>query len=259
MIHKGNYFIESLGEIGSGGFGYVEKVRVLNLSKTNSVLYARKVFSPIPENNTTEVRLIADLRERFSVEVRTQCFLNVLNPSCIVHIAIHDTFAANPYFVMELGECSLAEDIEDGKMTDLEKQKAVKSIVNGLKTIHSNNYIHRDLKPDNIIRFANGNYKISDFGLVKDQDTLRAEIKTKFAPNHIGTDGYRAPEVTDSGFFCKESDIYAVGKIIKELYPNYQSNKKMKEIIARCTSYFPDDRYSDVDVLFSEYLKACGG
>lgn len=240
------------------GFGYVEKVKILNLSKTHGVFYARKVFSPTAINNTTEVRLIADLRERFSVEVRTQCLLNAINPSCIVHIAIHDTHAANPYFVMELGECSLKDDILSGNMSDCDKKRAIHSIVNGVRTIHDNNYIHRDLKPDNIIRFPNGCYKISDFGLVKDEDAMRAQIRTRFAPNGIGTDGYRAPEVTDSGFFCKGSDIYAIGRIIKDLYPDHHSNKELRAVIAKCTAYFPEERYNDIDLLLHDYLKARG-
>ncbi|CAI8799963.1 serine/threonine protein kinase [Kosakonia quasisacchari] len=251
MIEKGNYFIDSVGEIGSGGCGIVEKVKVYNSTKNYYTLYARKTFSPSADNNTTEIKAVADLRERFLVEIETQCKLNLINYDSIIHICLYDTSLDNPYFIMELGESNLESDIKSKLLGDYEKCQAVLSIMSGLKTVHENNYIHRDLKPANIIRMSDGRYKLSDFGLVKDQDTLRAQVKTRFAPNELGTEGYRAPESIESGLFYKESDIYAFGKIIKELYPN--PNAALKKVIGKCTSYFYDERYRDIDSLFVDY------
>ncbi|NEH20501.1 protein kinase [Pantoea agglomerans] len=251
MIEKGNYFIESLEEIGSGGCGYVEKVKVYNSTKDHFTLFAKKTFSPSADNNTTEIKAVADLRERFLVEIKAQCRLNELNHKSIVHICLHDTSLDNPYFIMELGESNLADDIKNNRLDEYTKCQAVLSILSGLRTVHDNNYIHRDLKPANIIRFPDGFYKISDFGLVKDQDTLRAQVKTRFAPNELGTDGYRAPESIESGHFYKESDIYAFGRILKELYP--EPNVGLKRVISKCTSYFYDERYRNVDSLFVDF------
>ncbi|EJD6080706.1 protein kinase [Providencia rettgeri] len=251
MIQKGNYFIDSVEKIGSGGCGVVDKVKVYNLSMDHYTLYARKTFSPSADNNTTEIRAVANLRERFLVEIAAQCEFNAMNYDSIVHICLHETAIEKPFFIMELGDSNLEDDIKANYLDDYKKCKAVLSILSGLKTIHENSYIHRDLKPANIIRFSEDVYKITDFGLVKDQDTLRAQVKTKFAPNELGTEGYRAPESIDSGDFYQESDIYAFGKILKELYPN--PNAKLKKVIGKCTAYFYDERYRDIDSLFLDY------
>lgn len=254
MIEKGNYFIDSVGKIGSGGCGIVDKVKVYNATKDHYTWYARKTFSPSAENNKTKVKAFADLRERFLVEIETQCKLNLLNHNAIVHICLYETALENPYFIMELGVSNLEDDILSNNLNEYEKCQAVLSILSGLKTVHDNNYIHRDLKPANIIRFPGGIYKLTDFGLVKDQDTLRAQVKTRFAPNELGTEGYRAPESIDSGEFFKESDIYAFGKILKELYPT--PSAELKKVISKCTAYFYDERYRDIDSLFIDYTNS---
>ena len=66
-------------------------------------------------------------------------------------------------------------------------QKILKNIIidiiKGLKAIHKKNIIHRDIKPDNIIK-SNGNYKILDFGV---------STKMQHDNNLLGTIKYWPP------------------------------------------------------------------
>lgn len=254
MDECGSYFIEDLDRLGQGGFGEVYLVNVYNRSKDHVTQYARKYFSPSAENNNTYIREIADLRDRFSVEVKTQYTLNSEDYNLIAPIVLFNLKGEKPYFIMELAQCNLRKLIENG-MSDSEKITAIKQILNGVKLIHKNNYIHRDLKPENILKYPNGKYKISDFGLVKDMDTVRAEIKTRFNPNGLGSDGYRAPEISDSGIFSEKSDIYALGKIINDIY-HQTAPKGVRSLITKCTSYFPEDRYETVDELIKSFSDA---
>jgi eukaryotic-like serine/threonine-protein kinase len=155
-----------------------------------------------------------------------------------------------------LAESNLYESIRSG-MSEPEKSSAVIQILKGIVTIHENNYIHRDLKPGNILYYAEGKYKITDFGLVKDRDTLRAEIKTKFQPNQMGTDGYRAPEIHESGLFSPQTDIFAVGKIIADIYCTERS-ERLRRLIAKCCAHWPEERYQDVQELLEEFMKVTG-
>ncbi|MCD9491727.1 protein kinase [Photobacterium phosphoreum] len=247
-----NYFLNDKKELGRGSFGKVYKCEVYNLTKTHKKIFARKYFSLCPEFDNTQAKEIADLRQRFNVEIKTQCSLNSKNHKCIAPIVMFNTNGEHPYFVMELAEKSLLDAINDG-MSEQEKQKAITSIINGVLTIHDNHYLHRDLNPKNILKYKDGTFKITDFGLVKDLNTLRAEIKTKFVGG-MGTDGYMAPEVNDNGIFSVQSDIYSIGKIISRIYP--KPTQKIRTIISKCHAYFPEDRYKNAAELMDEYLLA---
>ncbi|MEY1236891.1 protein kinase [Providencia manganoxydans] len=254
MDQCGNYFIEDLEELGGGGFGKVYEVNVYNLQKTHSRKYARKYFFPSPENDGTYIREIADLRERFLVEIKSQCRLNRIDYDSIAPIVLFSTAGDRPYFVMEKAEASLASIISKG-MSMEDKATAVKQVIKGMKTIHDNDYIHRDLKPANVLKYSDGRYKISDFGLIKDLNQVRAEIKTRFQPHNIGSDGYRAPEISDNGLFSVQSDIYAVGQIISDVYSK-TLNEKLKNVISKCREYWPENRYTDANELFLDFCDA---
>lgn len=255
MDECGNYWLEDEPErLGRGGFGEVFPVSVYNRSMTYKSDYARKYFSPIDENNETPIREVADLRERFIVEIKTQCYLNSLNYDVIAPIVLFNTDGSKPYFVMELAEDNLETLIANG-MTEEEKAESIQQILNGVELIHRNKYIHRDLKPGNILRYRNGRYKITDFGLVKDLDAVRAEVKTQFNPRGLGSDGYRAPEINDSGLFSEQSDIYAVGKIISDVYGRTAS-RPINDIINKSTSFLPEYRYGSIDELRKDFVNA---
>lgn len=252
----GNYFIEDMERLGRGGFGEVFKVNVYNRTKDHCTSYARKYFSPSPDNDNTHIREIADLRQRFLVEINTQCKLNSLAHDLIAPIVLFNKQGDMPYFVMELAKDNLRNLIVN--MSDSDRRKATLQILQGVRLIHQNNYIHRDLKPENILVYEDKKHKISDFGLVKDMDTVRAEVKTKFKPNAIGSDGYRAPEIRDSGTFSQQSDIFAVGKIINDIYL-VNCPVELRPIISKCTSHWPEDRYESIDDLLNALAKLWDG
>ncbi|MBD1229375.1 serine/threonine protein kinase [Xenorhabdus griffiniae] len=256
MDRCGNYFIEDLDRLGRGGFGEVYEVNVHNLRMTHSRRYARKYFSPSPENDKTAIKEIADLRERFLVEIKTQYTLNIIDYDSIAPIVLFNTAGDKPYFIMEKAEANLLEAIKIG-MSAEEKIMAVRQIIKGVKTIHDNSYVHRDLKPANILKYSDGRYKISDFGLVKDLNHVRAEVKTKFQPNGIGTDGYRAPEITESGLFSNQSDIFAIGQVINDVYSK-NLPQKLKDVISKCRAHWPENRYADANELLLDFCRAMG-
>ncbi|XP_077965655.1 uncharacterized protein LOC144411730 [Styela clava] len=93
------------------------------------------------------------------------------------------------------------------------KSRQIRQLVDGIVHIHRNDVIHRDLKPDNILFSADGNYlKIIDFGLSKQMTSGRSV--TNVSTLRGGTDGWRAPETYNSNVISKATDIYSLALII---------------------------------------------
>jgi serine/threonine protein kinase len=90
----------------------------------------------------------------------------------------------------------------------------LKDILQTLVFVHNKGVIHRDIKPNNIIRrFSDGKLVLIDFGAVKQLSTqvINSQEQTAFTIG-IGTKGY-APREQCLGYPQFSSDIYAVGTI----------------------------------------------
>jgi serine/threonine protein kinase len=95
--------------------------------------------------------------------------------------------------------------------TESEKLYISSCLVNALAYIHSVNYIHRDLKSENI--FLKPNVCIGDLGLCR----INATHDFPGSPN-ITTPYVRAPEVLNSILYGPEIDCWALGIVLKELW-----------------------------------------
>lgn len=108
---------------------------------------------------------------------------------------------------------SLEDELPHGKqLSEAEVINMLKELLNVLEFVHSNGVIHRDIKPNNIIRrHSDQKLVLIDFGAVKQISTqvLNSEGSTRFTVA-IGTQGY-APHEQCSGRPRPNSDIYALG------------------------------------------------
>jgi serine/threonine kinase 38 len=57
--------------------------------------------------------------------------------------------------------------IEKDILTEEESRFYIAETILAVKSVHEMNYIHRDLKPDNLLIGSDGHVKLSDFGLCK--------------------------------------------------------------------------------------------
>jgi serine/threonine-protein kinase len=104
--------------------------------------------------------------------------------------------------------------VRSGKISEEIKFKLVKELFEGIDYLHKNNVIHRDLKPDNILVNKKYDLKITDFGLsflYNDEFTTRNY-------SILGTPGYMSPEQIQGKAVTEQSDLFAAGVIVYELF-----------------------------------------
>lgn len=157
--------------------------------------------------------------------------MNILKENnCHNIIRCIDTFQSskNAYIIMELCDSG---DLA-GIMTKPIREKYVKlyfiQLIDGLKFLHSHNFIHRDLKPKNILLTNNKKVlKIADFGFAK-------VAKGQLIKEQIcGSPLYMAPEIMNNDVYDNQSDLWAVGLILYEMlygHHPYESCKTLDEL-----------------------------
>ncbi|OQR98072.1 protein kinase [Achlya hypogyna] len=84
------------------------------------------------------------------------------------------------------------------------------SMLRGLKYLHSQNVIHRDLKSRNVLLNSAGEAKLGDFGVAR-------EVTEESMTNAVGTYRWTAPEVLKGKHYNEKADIYSFGMILTEL------------------------------------------
>ncbi len=147
------------------------------------------------------------------------------------------------YLVQELieGE-SLAAIAQNGvRLTELEVKEIAIQILNVLCYLHelSPPVVHRDIKPQNLIRRPDGAIALVDFGAV--QDIYRNTIAG--GSTFVGTYGYMAPEQFRGQASCA-SDLYGLGATLLFLLthrsPAELPQNRMKIDVRACTNVSPD-------------------
>lgn len=112
------------------------------------------------------------------------------------------------YLIQELIDGQdLAKELKaKGQFSEIEVQNFLLELLPVLQFIHDKNIIHRDIKPDNIIRHKNGKLFLIDFGVSKQ---LIQTVMTRIGTT-VGTIGYAAPEQM-RGIVYPNSDLYSLG------------------------------------------------
>ncbi|KAF9925197.1 Serine/threonine-protein kinase MRCK alpha [Linnemannia zychae] len=111
-----------------------------------------------------------------------------------------------------------ASDDEDTTLTEDEIRFYIAEIVLAVSELHKHHYIHRDLKPQNILLDATGHIMLADFGACARLDDS-GQVHGQTVP--LGTWDYMSPEVIDAQSggnpYGKEVDWWAVGVVMYEL------------------------------------------
>lgn len=218
-----NYRIEN--EIGRGGIATV----YLAIQKSLGRKVALKIMSPAlaAEPNFTE---------RFIREGRTVAQLTHPNIVTIHDIGVSDY---HHYIAMEYVEGGNLPQYMQDKPNPLWCLTVIRQVASALGYAHAQGFVHRDVKPENVLFRNNGTAVLTDFGIAK---SIESEAQLTTIGTIVGTPRYMSPEQADGRGTDPRSDIYALGVILFEMlagHPPYQGPDSMSTLYAHVHEPIP--------------------
>ena len=221
----GEWHVEAY--LGAGVSSEVYRVRHLNLSYEGAL----KLLVNDAKN----------LKERFLAEIDAIRFLSL--PS-LPRFFGAGTFGAMPFYVMEY-LLPLPDPMPRGDVPGF-----LNKVAKAVQTLHEAGFVHRDLKPGNIMLRRNGDPVLIDLGLVKPRGKEHTPLGWKprqvsivdGKPVGVGTIDFAAPEQLLEGKSLVQGDVFSLGKIAWYLYEE-NPPRAMRSIIHRATREIPKERY----------------
>lgn len=165
------------------------------------------------------------MSKRFVKEAR---LLSLLTHPNIV--AVYDVGQVDRYhfIVMEYLQEGLSERIKKNRV--IPPREAVHialQVADALFYAHGKGYIHRDIKPDNIMFRQDGTPVVLDFGIARAVDSRTKLTRTGMS---VGTPQYMSPEQCNAETLDGRSDIYSLGVVLFEMLtgkPPYSADDTM--------------------------------
>ena len=212
MAHRlaGRYEVRSL--IGHGGMAEVHLGFDTRLSRIVAIKMLR-----------SDLARDSIFQARFRREAQSAASLN--HPNIV---SVYDTGEETvtgpdgrsisvPYIVMEYVEGhTVKELLSDGTPVPInEAISIVSGILSALEYSHSQNLVHRDIKPGNIMLTGDGKVKVMDFGIARALTDSQATMTQTNAV--VGTAQYLSPEQARGEQVDARSDLYSTGVVLFEL------------------------------------------
>ena len=222
--------------LGKGGSGEVYRVEHVQDARSAAmkVLVRRPGKSDAQENSA---------RERFEREAR---ILAGSSYPFFPRVYEFGEIRGCLYFAMELLEpVSLPA-------TDAAVASFLLELCLAVRVLHAQGLVHRDIKPQNIMRRPNGQLVLIDLGLVKESAPLAHHTGASLTIVDgkvvgVGTPQYAAPEQFNGGVVSPATDIHALGMLANECFGG-RPPRAWERIVSRSTSSIPERRYADVGV-----------
>ncbi|PPS74836.1 MULTISPECIES: Stk1 family PASTA domain-containing Ser/Thr kinase [Streptomyces] len=198
QVLDGRYRIDS--RIAVGGMATVYRAVDTRLDR----VLALKVMHP-------SLAVDASFVERFIREAKSVARLAHPN---VVQVFDQGTDGSYVYLAMEyVAGCTLRDVLrERGALQPRAALDILEPVLAALGAAHRAGFVHRDMKPENVLIGDDGRVKVADFGLVRAVDTV-----TNTTGTVLGTVSYLAPEQIEDGTADPRVDVYACGVMLYEM------------------------------------------
>ncbi|MEU6686992.1 Stk1 family PASTA domain-containing Ser/Thr kinase [Streptomyces sp. NPDC046832] len=198
QVLDGRYRIDA--RIAVGGMATVYRAVDTRLDR----VLALKVMHP-------SLAVDASFVERFIREAKSVARLAHPN---VVQVFDQGTDGSYVYLAMEyVAGCTLRDVLrERGALQPRAALDILEPVLAALGAAHRAGFVHRDMKPENVLIGDDGRVKVADFGLVRAVDTV-----TNTTGTVLGTVSYLAPEQIEDGTADPRVDVYACGVMLYEM------------------------------------------
>ncbi|MEU0133793.1 AAA domain-containing protein [Streptomyces sp. NPDC006296] len=165
-----------------------------------------------------------------------------------------------PYLVFEWLDQDLLAALDDLQIEGWDDFWPVaREILSGLAVIHAEGFVHRDVKPENILMSATGGYKVADFGTTRLAETVSLGLTmaplgtVPYSPQERGT---RTPTASYDLYsfavlvlVCLTGRVPADEENVLSGFANLDLPPEIAKALAPCLSDNPDDRPPSAGVL----------
>lgn len=214
-------------KLGEGSYGAVYKIKSTDYNGKEYYSALKVISIPKDENELAEAELTCgsenNTREYFEDQLRKfeteiELMSEFKGRTNIVSYEDHEIIPRKDQIGFDVFvRMELLQDLRKVQRTNpqllnnqIEIIRIGKDICKALEICMTHNIIHRDIKPGNIMRSKDGDYKLGDFGVARSLEGSASLTK-------VGTRSYMAPEVENAAAYDARADIYSLGMVLYEL------------------------------------------